>query len=74
MAAQSVSARGGYAMTRLRGHGDLLPTGHAVARLLLAILVILLLVAALVLAGLLRSDELAFARMISDTFRGWLLP
>jgi hypothetical protein len=61
-------------MTRLPGHEDLLPTGHAVARLLLAILLILLLAAALVLAGLLRSDELAFAEMISDTFRGWLLP
>jgi hypothetical protein len=41
---------------------------------LLAILVILLLVAALVLAGLLWGDELAFAGMISDKFRSWLLP
>ena len=61
-------------MTRLPGHGDLLPTGHAVTRVLLAILVIFLLVAALVVAGLLWSDELAFAGMITDTFRSWLLP
>jgi hypothetical protein len=61
-------------MKRLPEHGDLLPVGHAVARILLAILVILLLVAALVLAGLLWSDELAFAGMISDKFRSWLLP
>jgi len=61
-------------MTRLPGQGDLLPTGHVVARVLLAILVILLLVAALVLAYLLRSDELAFAERISDTFRSWLVP
>jgi hypothetical protein len=61
-------------MTRLPGRGDLLPAGHAVARVLLATLVILVFVAALVLAGLLRNDELAFAGMISDTFRSWLLP
>jgi hypothetical protein len=61
-------------MMRLPGHGDLLPTGHAVARLLLAMLVILLLAATLVLASLLRSGELAFAYTIADTFRSWLLP
>jgi hypothetical protein len=61
-------------VTRLPGRGDSLPAGHAVARVLLATLVILLFVAALVLAGLLWNDELAFAGMISDTFRSWLLP
>ena len=61
-------------MTRLPGRGDSLPVGHAVARRLLAILVIMLPAAALVLAVLLRSGELAFAGMISDTFRSWLLP
>ncbi len=61
-------------MTRLPGHGDLLPTGHVVARILLVILVSLLLMGALVLVGLLWSEELAFAGTISDTVKSWLLP
>jgi hypothetical protein len=60
-------------MTRVPGRGDPLPTGHVVASASLALLVTLLLVAALVLACLLRSDELAFAGMISGTFRSWLV-
>ncbi len=59
-------------MMRFPWQGDL-PAGHAIARIVLASLVVLLLAGGLGLAIVEWSDEMAFARMISNTFRSWLV-
>jgi len=59
-------------MTRFSWQDDL-PAGHAIARIVLACLVVLLLAGAVTLAIIQWSDEMAFARTVSDTFRNWLV-